>query len=94
MGQGAPLARGWTRRSWLGAAAFGAAGCAPGPGTGTAAGGALAGGWVGAALARGHALHAEGPHEAPAAGAPPRRCAVAVVGAGVAGLAAAPSTAT
>jgi len=89
MGQGAPLARGWTRRSWLGAAAFGAAGCAPGPGTNTAVGGALAGGWVGAALARGHALHAEGPHDAPAAGAPPRRCAVAVLGAGVAGLAAA-----
>ncbi|MFN9007252.1 MAG: hypothetical protein ACK5ZF_18375, partial [Betaproteobacteria bacterium] len=61
MGQGAPLARGWTRRSWLGAAAFGAAGCAPGPGTNTPAGRAHAGGWVGAALARGHALRAEGP---------------------------------
>jgi monoamine oxidase len=90
MGQGAALGRGWSRRAWLGAAALGAAGCEPGPGTAVSPG-ELAGGWIGAAMERGHSLQgaATGGPSAAGAEAPLRRCAVAVLGAGVAGLAAA-----
>jgi len=90
MGQGAALGRGWSRRAWLGAAARGAAGCEPGPRTAVSPG-ELAGGWIGAAMERGHSLQgaATGGPSAAGAEAPLRRCAVAVLGAGVAGLAAA-----
>jgi monoamine oxidase len=89
MGPGAALARRLSRRAWLAGAVLGAAGCDR-LGTGRAADidpTGWAGGWVGASLERGHRLLAD---PAPEGGAgAPRRCAVAVLGAGVAGLAAA-----
>ena len=79
MGPGAPV----KRRTWLqGAAAWPLAGCSrdgsPPP---------LAGGWVGAAHERGHRLRQPLPTDAQ--GGQPRRATVLVLGAGVAGLAAA-----
>jgi predicted NAD/FAD-dependent oxidoreductase len=76
MGQGAAL----SRRRWLhGAGALALAGCGDEPAL------ALAGGWVGQDPARGHRLMSP----RPATGGPVRRAAAIVVGAGVAGLAAA-----
>jgi len=88
-----------TRRGWLaaglaGLAGFsGMAGCRPGGRPGDGLGlrlDALPGGWVGAAMARGHAAWAGEParHE-PAVPGNTQRIQVAVLGAGVAGLAAA-----
>jgi predicted NAD/FAD-dependent oxidoreductase len=72
-----------TRRDWLaGMAALGLAGCRPDEAPG------LAGGWVGASAGRGHRLRTLKSGALPVA-AVQRRAAVLVVGAGVAGLAAA-----
>jgi predicted NAD/FAD-dependent oxidoreductase len=75
MGAGSPL----SRRALLTAAAAGAAGCRREPP-------AWSGRWVGAAHERGHRLHQPPPAAVPAK---PRRAAVVIVGAGIAGLAAA-----
>lgn len=99
MGTGATLARRLSRRAWLAGTVLGAAGAsgcdrlrdvagslggAPADGIDAAR---WAGGWVGTSLDRGHRLRGE---LAPAGPWPDiRRCAVAVLGAGVAGLAAA-----
>ena len=81
MGPGSALNPRATRRSLLlGAAAWPLAACRPTPAQ------ALQGGWVGAGFERGHRLRE------PAARAlkpPPKRAAVVIVGAGIAGLAAA-----
>ena len=99
MGPRAALTRGLSRRAWLAATALGAAGVSGcdrrgGPAAFLAGGSApdidpsrWSGGWVGAALDRGHRLLSDAPP--PGAAGPLRRCAVAVLGAGVAGLAAA-----
>ena len=73
-----------SRRGWLGAAlAAPLAACSPGTLSER-----LAGGWVGAAHARGHRLRDDARPGFAAAG-PPRRAAVLVLGGGIAGLAAA-----
>ena len=72
-----------TRRDWLaGMAALGLAGCRPNEAL------SLAGGWVGASAGRGHRLRMLKSGALPAA-AVQRRVSVLVIGAGVAGLAAA-----
>ena len=99
MGPGAALARRLSRRAWLAGAALGAAGASgcdrlrdvtaslSDASADRIDAARWAGGWVGSSLDRGHRLLAEvAPPGAPLA---PRRCAVAVLGAGVAGLAAA-----
>jgi len=71
-----------TRRAVLAAAAaLGAAGCERAR--------PLQGGWLGASEARGHALRDGRWTASPAQAGEPQRCSVAIVGAGVAGLAAA-----
>ncbi|WP_119154038.1 FAD-dependent oxidoreductase [Caldimonas tepidiphila] len=81
----AALRAGLTRRALLGAGAaalaLGPAGCGRPPAS-------FDGGWVGAAASRGHRLREAG-RIVPAAAAPPRRASVLVIGAGIAGLAAA-----
>jgi monoamine oxidase len=102
MGQGARLSAwpdtGVTRRAWLGAAAAGLAACGqPGPADLAALAATWAGGWVGDAAEAGHRwrdgrLVADGPAGRQASGpvsGPTRRTDVLIVGAGVAGLAAA-----
>jgi monoamine oxidase len=74
------LRPGATRRAVLVSAAALAAGCEPVP--------PLQGGWLGSSEARGHALR-DGRWPSPSSAGEPQRCSVAIVGAGVAGLAAA-----
>lgn len=69
-----------TRRAVLLSAAALAAGCDPQP--------LLQGGWLGSSEASGHALR-DGRWPSPSSVGEPQRCSVAIVGAGVAGLAAA-----
>ena len=72
-----------TRRQWLGAAALGLAGCGAGDADGVPPPPAA---WVGASHGRGHRLRRTDPLPAPAV---QRRAGALVVGAGIAGLAAA-----
>ena len=82
------MSAGPTRRAVLAAAPLAwAAGCERGAQPPDPA--AWQGGWVGASYARGHLLRQASPPDAADTPGPVRRCAVAVLGAGVAGLAAA-----
>lgn len=84
------MAAGMTRRGALALAALGLAGCDAPPWAGPAPDADLAGGWVGAdAAARGHRLRDRAKSGALPAASAARRASVLVVGAGIAGLAAA-----
>ncbi len=90
MGTGRPVTMSWRRRSLLAAAMSTAAlsACRPAPSAAPAASVQLQGGWVGASHARGHRLRESKSGALPAV-AVQRRARVLVLGAGVAGLAAA-----
>lgn len=90
MGPGSPVTMSWRRRSLLAAAMSTAAlsACRPAPSAAPAASVQLQGGWVGASHARGHRLRESKSGALPAV-AVQRRARVLVLGAGVAGLAAA-----